>query len=43
MAYSVGENMGKVNIEVLRGTEEFCFVTTNKKYIIYILVVQSKN
>ena len=40
MAYSVGENMGKVNIEVVRGTEE------NKEvYIIYIYnpVVQSRN
>ena len=33
MAYSVGENMGKVNIEVVRGTEE-----TKEVYIIYIYI-----
>ena len=42
MAYSVGENMGKVNIEVVRGTEE-----KKEVYIIYIYiyipVVQSRN
>ena len=38
MAYSVLENMGKVNIEVVRGTEG-----TKEVYYIYNPVVQSRN